>query len=200
MGRHPLSEAEVAEHRAHVVRVAEGLFAAHGFEGVTLRAIAKAVGHSHTAVYRYFSGKADIFAAARTAAYERFAERLEQVGRETHAAFERLSRLGLVYVEFALHDPDGYRLMFELKQPERSRPPHLREAEDRAFAPLLEAISACVAEGTLDGEPRELAHLFWAALHGIVSLRLAGKLTHGCRLEDLEGPMKRLIFRGGANG
>ena len=59
------------------------------------------------------------------------------------------------------------------------------------------SISAAVDAGLLAGDAEQLAHLFWAALHGIVSLHLAGKLTHGLGLEELSEPMQRLVFAGG---
>jgi AcrR family transcriptional regulator len=197
MGRHPLSPEEVEGERARVVEAAERLFAERGYEGVTLRALAKALGRSHTAAYRYFEGKADIFEAARIAAYERFAEAQEQACREAADPPERLARLGAAYVQFALDEPDAYRLMFELKPPQGTRTVEICAAEDRAFAPLHETIAKSVASGLLYGDPDPLAHLFWAGLHGIVSLHLAGKLRHGLGLEDLHEPMERLLFAGG---
>jgi AcrR family transcriptional regulator len=197
MGRQPFSPEEVEVQRALVVRAAEGLFADRGYAGVTLRALAKALGRSPTAAYRYFEGKAEIFAAARTAAYRRFAEAQERAVRGGAGPLERLARLGSAYVQFAVDEPDAYRLMFELKQPEAGRSAALREAEDRAWAPLRETIEAVVDAGHLRGDPHEVTHLFWAGMHGVVSLQLAGKLSHGLALEDLDGPMKRLLFLGG---
>lgn len=197
MGRHRLSPEAIEAHRARVVRAAESLFAAHGYEGVTLRALAAALGRSHTAVYRYFDGKADIFEAARIAAYDRFAEAQEQVVREIPEPRARLAGLGSAYVRFAREEPDAYRLMFELKPPGGEASPEMRAAEQRGWTPLREAIGSAVGADLLRGDAEVLAHLFWAALHGIVSLELADKLSHGLDLDDLEAPMKRLLFEGG---
>lgn len=183
--------------RARVVSAAERLFAERGYEGVTLRGLAEALGQSPTAAYRYFAGKAAIFTAARIAAYERFAEAQEQVVRETADPAERLSRLGSAYVQFALDEPDAYRLMFELKQPADAATAALREAEHRGWAPLRDAVGEAVAAGLLQGGSDQLAHLLWAGLHGVVSLHLAGKLSYGIGLEDLHEPMKQLLFAGG---
>ena len=196
MGRRPLSPEAIEAHRARAVRAAEHLFAAYGYEGVTLRALASALGRSHTAVYRYFDGKAEIFEAARIAAYDRFAEAQEQVLREIADPRARLGGLGGAYVYFAREEPDAYRLMFELKPPGEASP-EMRAAEQRAWLPLREAIGSAVEADLLRGDPELLAHLFWAALHGIVSLELAGKLSFGLGLDDLEAPMKRLLFEGG---
>jgi AcrR family transcriptional regulator len=197
MGRQRFSPEELEAQRARVVRAAEGLFAEHGYAGVTLRSLAEALGQSPTAAYRYFEGKAAIFTAARIAAYDRFAEAQEKACREAPDPAEQLDCLGSAYAQFAVDEPDAYRLMFELKQPEAARTPELRRAEDRAWAPLHETMQTAVAAGLLQGEPAPLAHLFWAGLHGLVSLHLAGKLSHGLGLADLHEPMKQLLFAGG---
>lgn len=197
MGRHPLSSEEIALQRGRVVRAAEGLFAELGYQGVTLRAIAKALGQSHTAPYRYFDGKSEIFTAARLAAYARFAEAQEQACRESGDPVDCLARLGTAYVQFAIDAPDAYRLMFELKQPGAASSPELLAAESRAWSPLRDTVEAAVGAGRLRGDANVLAHLLWAGLHGIVSLHLAGKLSHGLGLDALHEPMKQLLFLGG---
>jgi AcrR family transcriptional regulator len=197
MGRNRFSPEEVEANRARIVRAAESLFAERGFEGVTLRSLAEMLGQSPTAAYRYFDGKAAIFTAARIAAYQRFAEAQEQAARESDEPAQRLSLLGTAYTRFALEEPDAYRLMFELKQPLEGRTDALREAEVRAWTPLRDGIGAAVEASLLEGDPDSLAHLFWAGLHGIASLHLAGKLSHGLGLEELCEPMKQLLFVGG---
>lgn len=86
--------------------------------------------------------------------------------------------------------------MFELKQPEASRTSELEDAEDRAWSPLRDSVAVAVDEDLLQGDPDELAHLFWAGVHGVASLHLAGKLRHGLELEHLRLPMQRLLFSG----
>ncbi len=194
MGRHPLSAEEIEAQRARVVRAAEHLFAEHGYEGVTLRALAQSLGLSHTAAYRYFDGKAGIFAAARQAAYGRFAEAQEQAVRESADLRARLRRLGDAYIRFALDEPDAYRLMFELKRPSGSDAPSA--AERRAWLPLRETIGEAIEAGLMQGDPDIVAHLFWAGLHGILSLHLAGKLRHGTTIHDLEAPMRAMMLAG----
>lgn len=197
MGRPSLTSEEVEAQRAAVVRAAEGLFAELGYDGVTLRAIAKSLGRSPAAPYRYFESKADIFNAARVAAYHRFAGAQEYAARDTDDPAQRLSLLGDAYVQFAIDEPDAYRLMFELKPSEAPRSDKLLEAAERAWAPIREAAGSAVEAGVLRGDAHELAHLLWAGLHGVVSLHLAEKFRHGLALEELREPMKRLLFSGG---
>ena len=77
----------------------------------------------------YKQHKDEILAAVRTAAFDRFAGALEQAaaaaGDDLRAAGQAV---GLAYVRFALGDPDGYRLMFDVQQPHPDRYPELVRA------------------------------------------------------------------------
>jgi AcrR family transcriptional regulator len=59
-GRRPAGE----DTRAAIIEAARVEFAARGYEGVTLRGIARAAGVDPRLVHHYFDGKDDVFAAA----------------------------------------------------------------------------------------------------------------------------------------
>ena len=63
----------------------------------------------------------------------------------------------------------------------------------RSQRPLFEAVRAAVKQGLLQGSPTTVTHLFWAALHGVVSLHLADKLTSGRTFEQLSQEMLKLL-------
>jgi AcrR family transcriptional regulator len=185
MPRQPLSAAEVDAFRQRIAAVAEHLFAAQGYEAVTMRSIAEQAGCSAMTPYRYFEGKEEIFAMIKAAAFRRFADRQEQAAVATGAdPSARLIALGRAYVDFALAEPDAYRIMFELRQEPRPYP-ELVEQERRAIAPLRTAMSEAVARRRLSGSPEILVHLAWARVHGLVSLHLAGKFRGSIAIEEL---------------
>src|SRR4030095_15871160 len=99
------------------------LFAAHGYDAVTMRAIAEELGTSAMAPYRYFSNKAEIFAMGRAEAYRHFADGQERAFHGSKDALERLFHMRTAYVRFALENPDQYRVMFELDQEPEERYP-----------------------------------------------------------------------------
>ena len=81
------------------------------------------------------------------------------------------------YVRFALEEPATYRLMFDLSQPTEDAYPDLVRAMTRARATMTSHVQDLVAEGILSGDPELIGHVFWATLHGAVTLHLAGKLS-----------------------
>ncbi len=185
MPRAALSEVDVERFRDELCNVATLRFAEHGYGGVTLRGLATELGCSPMTPYRYFENKAAIFEAVRQAAFERFAASQEQAAQGIADPLERLRELGHAYVRFALAEPQSYRIMFELDPGDTPEKPH--GSEVRAWKTLRTAVGEAVASGALHGDADTIAHLFWAHVHGLVMLHLAGKLVLGRTLEDLIG-------------
>ena len=73
-----LTEQDIADFRAELCRVATERFARFGYEGVTMRQLAEALGCSPKTPYRYFKDKADILATVRAQAFGKFADTLEK--------------------------------------------------------------------------------------------------------------------------
>ena len=196
MPRPALSEAEIAAFRKKAIRVATRLFARDGYAAVTLRAIAEGLGTSHMAPYRYFENKAEIFAMVRADAFRRFSDAQEEAFASSEDPLARLVSMRKAYVRFALEHPDEYRVMFELGQEPEELYPTLAEESHRAFIALERAVKLAIDAEVLAGEPRTVAHLLWATIHGMVSLHLAGKLTLGSTLDDLlAAPPIRVVAR-----
>ena len=196
MPRAALSDAEISAFRDRICEAASHLFATQGYDAVTLRSIAAEVGCSAMTPYRYFEGKDEIFALVRAAAFRRFAEQQEAAITHIKSPERKLRALGIAYVEFALDEPDAYRLMFELHQDSASDHPELLEEGMRAWLPMRNAVAESIDAGVLEGDPDTVAHVFWAAVHGLVSLELAGKLNLGRDLASLVAPMQETMFTG----
>jgi AcrR family transcriptional regulator len=184
--RAALTPAAVSAFRARATAAATRLFAERGYEGVTMRAVADALGVSAMTTYRYVADKDELFALVRTEAFRRFADRLEAALAGRGDPVRRLRRLKHAYVRFAVDEPDAYATMFQLRQPDpREAPPELAAHSRRAFATLHRTVADAVAAGQLSGDPLTVAHLMWASTHGLVSLHLAGKLGMGRSIEEL---------------
>jgi AcrR family transcriptional regulator len=181
-----LSPDEIEAFRRRAAEAATRLFARDGYEAVTMRSLADALGVSAMTPYRYLAGKDALFGLVRGEAFRRFADRLEAgLARAGTDPATRLIRLKQAYVAFAVDEPDAYRIMFELRQPDPEGAGELAAQSRRAFSALRRTVTEAVDAGVLDGDPLTLAHLMWASTHGLVSLHLAGKLTMGLTLEAL---------------
>lgn len=184
MPRAALRPVDIAAFRRRLADAAMHLFVELGYDGVTMRAVAAALGVSAMTPYRYLAGKEELFALVRAEAFRRFADRLEAALARGGGPVARLRRLKQAYVRFALDEPDAYRVMFELRGAEHETPELAAESK-RAFGALHRTVAEAVEAGDLDGDPLTLAHLLWASTHGVVSLHLAGRLGMGRSIEKL---------------
>lgn len=177
MARAALQPADIAAMRARLATAATRLFARHGYDAVTMRAVAAELDVSAMTPYRYLAGKDELVALVRAHAFRRFADALEAATASTRDPIARLTRLKAAYVGFATAEPDAYRIMFELRAPgDDHRWPELTAASQRAFGCLLAAVTAAIDAGALTGQPLAVAQLLWASTHGLVALHLSGNL------------------------
>ena len=193
--RPQLTETEIADFRRRLCDVAERLFVEHGVEGVTMRQIAERLECSAMTPYRYFRNKNDIFVAVRAAALDRFSERLEAARRTFGSPARRGRAVGDAYLQFAIEEPDAYRLVFDLSQPEDANYPELAAANARSRKTMTDYMEDLVAAGVMDGDPKTLGLIYWAGTHGLVNLFMAGKIGEG-ELRVLHRQMTQTLTRG----
>lgn len=172
-----LSSEDVEAFRARLCEAAQTLFAERGIEAVTMRELAQALGVSPMTPYRYFKDKDAILAAVRAAAFGRFAGRLEAAIGQPADPLHSSRAAGQAYIDFALSEPEAYRLMFDLSQPTEGDYPELQDAIVRARRTMTVHIEAMIAAGLLEGDAELIGHMFWSVLHGMLMLQLTGKLA-----------------------
>lgn len=169
------------ETKIEILAAARALYAAQGFSGFTLRALADRVGVSATALYRHFQDKEDLFAALVDEGYRRFGE-TQLRAAEAATPAERMTAAGRAYLDFALKHPEDYRLMFITPPNLGERlPEHVRTRARAVFRVLVDRVRDNIEAGLLprglDAEAAALA--IWSLSHGMVSLYLAGKWPGG---------------------
>ncbi|MFT3727971.1 MAG: TetR/AcrR family transcriptional regulator [Terricaulis sp.] len=189
-----LSTEDIADFRERLCDAAEKQFGAHGLEGVTMRALAAALGVSPMTPYRYFKDKEEIVAAVQARAFDRFAAALEAATHADPAKFAR--NASNAYVRFAFDNPDAYRLMFDIAQAEQDQYPALIAAAERARKTMTGYVRALVDAGFIEGDPELIGHVYWATTHGLVMLKLANKLSPHLTFEAIGAEATRALSEG----
>jgi len=193
-----LSAADIDAFREKLCDVAEGLFAAKGPDGVTLRELAVAMGVSSMTPYRYFRDKDAILAAVRTRAFNRFAEAMEAAGAKLRATGKldaAAGQPGNAYLDFALKNRAAYRMMFDVSQPTVGSYPDLVAAMERARLTMGAGIRELAAAGKFRGDVEKAAHIFWSQMHGAVMLELAGLLAPPMDAKSIAIPALKMLTK-----
>lgn len=191
-----LTQEEIDAFKARLCAVAERRFAEGGVASVSMRQLAEELGCSPMTPYRYFKDKDDILATVRTAAFDRFAATLEAAGASVAEPRERARAVGEAYLAFAFAEPNAYRLMFDMTQPDDDRYPDLERAGSRARRTMSAHLETMAQRGLIHGDPQVLSYVIWASIHGLVMLRLAGKLPGDPDFRVIHAEMLRLLASG----
>jgi AcrR family transcriptional regulator len=162
--------------------------AAGGAGALSLNAIAKAMGMSGPAIYRYFASRDALLAALVTDGYRDLTAALE-------AAPPDLAAVAAAYRGWALEHPRRYELLFGVRPEGFADPEEAIATVHGAMLVLLRVLGDLVGDcaGPQDALDEQLAAwgerrggggasplvlrlgvLTWTRLHGIVSLELAG--------------------------
>lgn len=167
-GRPALSEAELAAVRQRIAEAAEELFQRDGYATVSIRKIAKAVGFTPMAIYRYYAGKLEILQTLWGGVFESAFAAVAAVGPQPDAA-ARLVAIATAYVTYWLDHPDHYRLVFMAEgvtQPDVSV--FLGNPEIVArFGVFAEALTRAVPRELTAAQRKAKIDLLLCLLHGI---------------------------------
>lgn len=174
---------------AALVSAGVSLLATDGLEGVSLRAVARLAGVSHSAPYHHFTNKAALVEALAVEGHRRLLASLTEARAEgSGTAMQALLRVGVSYVEFALGNPGLFQLMNrpELRgAPQGERSP-LSQAAQAAYQVLKDGILAGQTHGEISGgDPEILALTAWSTVHGLAMLLLDGMVDASSHGRDL---------------
>ncbi|MFG3550152.1 TetR/AcrR family transcriptional regulator [Streptomyces sp. NPDC047725] len=188
-----------AQLRAEIKQHAWEQIAAAGAPGLSLNAIAKQMGMSGPALYRYFANRDELITELIRDAYRSLADTI----RATAASGADLAGLGHALRAWALDDPQRYFLIYGTPVPGYHAPDDITAIASEIMDALLDAaqpgdtpadsrLEAHLAEhrGWAADHPAppaalRRALLFWTLLHGILSLELADHFT-GMGLDPAE--------------
>lgn len=150
-----------------------------GEEGLTMRGIAARLGVSATALYQHFESKASILREIRFHGLQVLLEALAPSATISDPV-ERMSDMALRYIQFARENRWLYSVLME--QDPTAWSELASEEAGQLLAPL-QAVREGLRDGVKSGRFRadldvDMASFqLWAAIHGLASLILGGRIS-----------------------
>jgi AcrR family transcriptional regulator len=164
-------EREQFARRRLIVSTARALAEAEGWDAVTTRRLSTEIEYSQPVLYKHFAGMEQIADAVALDGFAELAEVIQAADADA-AAEVVLARIAQAYLDFARANPAVYEAMFTrataLRFAADDTPPQL----SAAFAALHRAVGRVAGGQDVD----TLTEVFWAALHGMVTLSATGRL------------------------
>jgi AcrR family transcriptional regulator len=173
MGTKERRERERQDTRDRILDAAREMFVKDGVEAVTMRAIAKKIEYTPTAIYHHFEDKHALLRELAEHDTRELTHAFQRIGK-IEDPIERLRRIGYAYIRFGLENPSHYRFLFMTRSPDKSEAKK-KHPEESAYGFLRETVVAAIATGRMRPEltdPDEVSVICWSAAHGIVSLTI----------------------------
>ncbi|MBU2666149.1 TetR/AcrR family transcriptional regulator [Actinoplanes bogorensis] len=176
-----------AQVQAEIKQHAWEQLAADGVAALSLKAIAKRMGMSGPALYRYYASRDELITALIRDAYRSLADTV----RAAHQSGADLGGLAHAVREWALEDPQRYLLIYGTPVPGYHAPADTTAISNEVMTVLIAAsrraansgrpIEAHLAQHRHWADDRSApaaalrqALAFWTRVHGVLSLELAG--------------------------
>ena len=164
-----------SELRAETLSAARELIREEGYQGLSLRKLAKRMECSPMALYSYFADKQALLTALALEGFEKVAKRFDStVHRDPLAAVRKIL---LDYIAYAEENPNEYRILFlsveTLGELKLSR----KDLQERnpAFGALFKRVERCIKAGVLLGDAFAVSTVLWTAAHGAASLLITAQ-------------------------
>jgi AcrR family transcriptional regulator len=174
--------------RAALLGALKHLVAEKGIESLSLRECARRAGVSWSAPGHHFGDKTGMLTAFAIEGFTHLKSHMERRRDEVPDPLQGSAAVGLGYLEFALKNPEYFRVMFRAELL-NERDPAYQAANSAAFGVLEQSIRAC-RQGRPDAHLPQICLLAWSSVHGFATLVLEGaipQLTRSRKLRLTEG-------------
>lgn len=173
MGVTERKEREKQELRQRILEAAKDVFIEDGYDKASIRAIAERVEYSPATIYLHFRDKDELFYAVHELGFAKMFERMQELHGVAHP-LQRLRRMGEIYLDFAIENPELYDLMFISRAPMAAIHKKYDEGWDcghRNFTLLQDLLRACMEGGHIAVTDLNVATMaIWSYVHGLASL------------------------------
>ena len=163
--------------RRALIDTALAMLAADQNWAFTLREVARRTGVSHAAPYKHFRDKEALLRELARIGFVQLGQSMTQAMlSDTFSVREKFLAGAQACIEFALHNPGLYRLMFS-SDADKTIDSQLHDAAMSTFGLLLQLLE----EGQRDGSFRAVAinaqaAASWAQVHGLAMLAISNQL------------------------
>jgi AcrR family transcriptional regulator len=164
------------ELREMTLSAAEQIVVEQGYEGLSARKVAAAIGYTVGTLYLVFENLDDLILHINARTLDRLHARMTELQTNSGDASDYLLQLGEVYIRFADDDPHRWAMVFEHRfSDDRVVPAWYQEKIARMFAMVEEGLEP-LANDRPQQEITQAARALWGGVHGICILALTENL------------------------
>jgi len=153
-----------------ILQVAEQIVLQEGWQAVSIRKIADAIGYSLPVVYNHFESKDAIQEEFVKQGFNMLAMAMQSTKNKHLNPEQQLTQMALTYFEFAFSNAAYYKMMFGLGIPSCQKAKEIEEIGN--FSSIVIHVIGSLMDET--DEQRKLLkfHTLWSILHGLTSINM----------------------------
>jgi AcrR family transcriptional regulator len=148
---------------------ANAILEREGPSALSLRAVAREAGVSPAAPYHHFKDKDELLFAIAKEGFSQLKTAIAAAAAKELIPRDKMSRLGLAYVEFAQSHPALYRVMYDCAR-EGDSMPDGAEHEEGAFQIVKDALGEAGGNHVSETDIHLAAIAAWCAAHGLAEM------------------------------
>ena len=164
------------ELREMAITAAEQIVVEQGYEGLSARKVAAAIGYTVGTLYLVFENLDDLILHINARTLDRLHANMNASQTRCNDASDCLLQLGQVYIRFADDDPHRWAMVFEHRFSEdQVVPAWYQEKIARMFALVEEGLEPLAGQHTREAIT-QASRALWGGVHGICILALNDNL------------------------
>jgi AcrR family transcriptional regulator len=175
MPRAPLTESQVNEGRARILKAALKIVESEGLEALSMRSLADAVEFTPGALYRYFASKDEVTEAVFGGGGA-LDDRLLATANSRVLDLKAVRQFLKVYADFAFEDEVRFRTLFLRHHGPAGREFHAHGSRRPGAEACKRRIQSAMDSGVFRKmDPNLALQVLWGAIHGVVALILTAE-------------------------
>ena len=171
---------EKERRRAEILDAAEALYAAKGWDALTVDQVARSARLSRALVYVYFRDKEELLFAIGERAMRLLRDRFIAAAADHTAGLDQVEAIGRAYMGYAYEFPHYFDFCSRFQSHSSSVDSSSNEgacqmAGDQVIGTVVQAIETGLRDGSMRpdvGEPKLFAVTLWAFTHGVIQLAM----------------------------
>jgi AcrR family transcriptional regulator len=157
--------------REAILNAAKCIIVKEGWQAVSIRKIADAIGYSLPVVYNHFENKDAILEEFVKQGFDMLSEVMLVTKTQYAASTQQLTHMAIAYFEFAFAQREYYQMMFGLGMPSCERVHQITEIA-KFSSILIETIQELSNDLVVNEVTKLKFHTFWSILHGLSSINM----------------------------
>lgn len=146
-----------------------------GWQSLSIRKTADAIGYSVPVIYSHFENKEAILLEFSKEGFQKLAVVLQSARDRYTSPFDQLNEMAEAYWDFSFEHKEYYQLMFGLGLPACEMVNQIEEMKAMTSI-LIVTIKEALAAGKNEQADSFLKfHTYWSILHGLVSIQMIEK-------------------------